>query len=75
MLERREASLPDLALTLFASLKRRTISVALGTLEDENYQAAVTPSEAEGSKALRPPIVVRHTSDNQKALVIWVGTG
>ncbi len=35
------------------------MSVATGTLEDENYQAAVTPSEAEGSKALRPPIVVR----------------
>ena len=30
------------------------MSVATGTLEDENYQAAVTPSEAEGSKALRP---------------------
>ena len=30
------------------------MSVATGTLEDENYEAAVTPSEAEGSKALRP---------------------
>ena len=30
------------------------MSVATGTLEDENYHAAVTPSEAEGSKALRP---------------------
>ncbi len=30
------------------------MSVATGILEDENYQAAVTPSEAEGSKALGP---------------------
>ncbi len=30
------------------------MSAAAGTPEDENYQAAVTPSEAEGSKALRP---------------------
>ena len=30
------------------------MSVATGTLEHENYQAAVTPSEAEGSKAIRP---------------------
>ncbi len=54
MLERSEASLPGWALRLFASLKSRTMSVATGTLEDETYQAAVTPSGAEGSKALCP---------------------
>ena len=29
------------------------MAVVISTLEDENYQADVTPSEAEGSKALR----------------------
>ena len=54
MLERSEASLPGWPLRLFTSLKRSSLAVVAGTLEDENYQAAVTPSEAEGSKALRP---------------------
>ena len=58
MLERSEASLPGWALGLFASLKSRTMSVLPATLEDEHYQAAVTPSEAEGLRR-SASIVVR----------------
>ncbi len=39
---------------LFASLNCRAMSAPTGTLEGENHQPVVTPSEAEGSKALRP---------------------
>ena len=53
MLERSEASLPGRAPRLLVSLKSRTTAVATDTLEQE-YQAAVTPSAAEGSKALGP---------------------
>ena len=35
------------------------MSVATGTLEDENYQAAVTPERSRGVYGAPPPTVVR----------------
>ena len=72
MFERREESRGEPGRD--ASLKSRTMSVATGTLEDENYQAAVTPSEAEGSKALRPqPSCASQPPPNRSRMSVRIG--
>ena len=65
----------DGRIDVISVLKRSSMAVVAGTPEDENYQVTVTPSEAEGSKALRPQIVLRLAGPLRTAVALSVRIG